>query len=193
MSSSAVAAGIAARRREERDAADPVGAVRRNQLRAMATVVLTAVWSGAALLAVTTVAPAAFRVLPTRALAGALVGQVLPVLFIAGMCVGVIGLAMTPRGAAQRLLRRIGAAGTIAGCAVAQLVIGPRISALRERIGPSVEALAATDPMRVMFGKLHGLSVLSLGVAMIFAVLLLSAALIALRPPAHRDDAFASR
>ncbi len=189
MSSSAVAAGIAARRREERDAADPVGAVRRNQRRAMAIVVLTAVWSGGALLAVTTVAPAAFRVLPTRALAGALVGQVLPVLFIAGMCVGVIALALTPRGAAQRLLRRIGAAGTIAGCAVAQLVIGPRISALRERIGPSVEALAATDPMRVTFGKLHGLSVLSLGAAMVFAVLLLTAALLALRPTPHRSDA----
>lgn len=190
MSSSAAAAGIAARRRDERDAADPLGAVHRNQMRTMAIVVLTALWCGGALLAVTTVAPAAFRVLPSRALAGAVVGQVLPVVFIAGMFVGVIALALTPRGAAQRLLRRIGGAGTIAGCAVAQLVIGPRISALRERIGPSVEALAATDPMRVTFGKLHGLSVLSLGVAMVFALVLLSAAILAMRQAPGRDDAF---
>ncbi len=186
-SAAAAAAGIAARRRDERDAADPVGARDRNHSRALAIVVMTAIWGGGALLAVTTVAPAAFRVLPTRALAGALVGQVLPVLFVAGMCVGILALALTPRSAPQRLLRRVGAAGTITGCAVAQLVIGPRISALRERIGPSVEALAATDPMRVMFGKLHGLSVLSLGGAMIFALVTLTAAVLAIRTiaPSH--------
>jgi len=190
-SSAAAAAVIAARRREERDAADPVGAISRNQSRALAIALLTAIWFGGAMLAVTTVAPAAFRVLPTRALAGALVGQVLPVLFIAGMCIGVVALVLTPRGAPQRLLRRVGAAGTIAGCAVAQLVIGPRISALRERIGPSVEALAPTDPMRLTFGKLHGLSVLSLGVAMVFALATLVAAVLAIRATARRRAAVA--
>ncbi len=179
--SAAAAAGVAARRREERDADDPSGAQGRNQSRALAVSLLTALWGGGALLAVTTVAPAAFRVLPTRALAGALVGQVLPVLFVAGIGVGVIALALTPRGAPRRLWRRLGAAGTITGCAVAQLVIGPRISSLRERIGPSVEALAATDPLRVAFGKLHALSVLSLGVAMIFALVTLVAAILAVR------------
>ncbi len=193
MSTSAAAvAGIAARRREERDTADPLGAVGRNQSRALAVVLLTALWGGGALLAVTTVAPAAFRVLPTRALAGALVGQVLPVLFVAGMGIGVLAMALSPRGAPRSLLRRLGAAGTIAGCAVAQLVIGPRISALRERIGPSVEALAATDPLRVTFGKLHGLSVLSLGVAMIFALVTLVAAVMAVRETTPRRAAIAA-
>ena len=162
----AAAAALAARRRNERDAADPSGAVSRNQVRALTTVVLTAIWGGAGLLVVTTVAPAAFRVLPTRALAGALVGQVLPVLFLSGLLVGVLALALTPRTAPRALLRRIGAAGMIAGCAVAQFIIGPKITTLRERIGPSVDALAANDPLRVSFGQLHGLSVLALGVAM---------------------------
>lgn len=184
---SSAAAGIAARRREQRDAADPFGAVSRNQLRALVIVVVTAIWGGGALLAVTTVAPAAFRVLPTRALAGALVGQVLPVLFLAGMFVGVLALTLTPRGAPRRLLRRVGATGTITGCAVAQLVIGPRISALRDRIGPSVEALAASDPLRVTFGRLHGLSVLALAVAMIFALITLTAAVLAIRAVPAQD------
>jgi hypothetical protein len=187
--SAAAVAGIAARRRAERDAADPVGAVSRNQSRALAVVLLTALWGGGALLAVTTVAPAAFRVLPTRALAGALVGQVLPVLFVAGIGIGVLAFGLTPRGAPRSLWRRLGATGTIAGCAVAQLVIGPRISALRERIGPSVEALAVTDPLRVTFGRLHGLSVLSLGVAMIFALVTLVAAVMAVRETTPRRAA----
>lgn len=186
--SASAAAAVAARRRNERDAADPSGAVVRNQKRALATVVLTAIWGGAALLVVTTVAPAAFRVLPTRSLAGALVGQVLPVLFISGLFIGTLALALTPRGAPRALLRRIGALGTLAGCAVAQVVIGPRIAELREQIGPSVEALAATDPLRVAFGRLHGFSVLSLGVAMIFALVTLTGALLAVRTvPAPQD------
>ncbi len=180
-------AAIAARRRRERDEADPIGAVSRNQLRALVSIVLTAIWGGAAMIVVTTVAPAAFRVLPTRSLAGALVGQVLPVLFLSGIAIGTLVLTLTPRGAPRAILRRIGAAGTIAGCAVAQIVIAPRIASLREKIGPSVEALAATDPLRVAFGKLHGLSVLSLGVAMLFALLALAGAVLAVRSTATRD------
>ncbi len=185
---SATAAAIAARRRNERDAADPVGAVQRNQKRALASLILTAIWGGAALLVVSTVAPAAFRVLPTRSLAGALVGEVLPVLFSSGLLIGVLVLVLTPRGAPQSVLRRIGGAGIVASCAVAQLVIAPKIAALRERIGPSIEALAATDPLRVQFGKLHGLSVLALGVAMLFALLALAASVFAARAAAQQHD-----
>ena len=179
--SSTVAAVAAVRRRNERDLSDPVGAVSRNQRRALLTLIITSIWAGAALLVVSTVAPAAFKVLPTRALAGALVGQVLPVVFIAGLVAGTLALVLTARGAPRSTLRRIGAAGTIAGCAVAQMVIGPRIAALRERIGPSVEALALTDPLRVAFCKLHGFSVLALGVAMVFALITLVAAALAVR------------
>jgi len=183
----AAAAAVAAKRTNERDAADPVGAVQRNHARALASVVLSAIWAGGALIVVTTVAPAAFRVLPTRALAGALVGQVLPVLFISGLVVGVLSFVLAPRGAPRALLRRIGAAGTLAGCAVAQIVIGPRIAALREQIGPNLEALAASDPLRASFGKLHGLSVLSLGVAMVFAMVTLVAAFLAVRAVPRQD------
>ena len=180
-------AAIAERKRRERDLEDPIGAVQRHSSRALASVLVSAIWGGAALIVVTTVAPAAFKVLPSRSLAGALVGQVLPVLFITGMIAGLVCFVLAPRRAPRIALRRIGAAGTIAGCAIAQLVIGPRIAALRERIGPSVEALAVTDPLRVSFGTLHGLSVLSLGVAMIFALVTLIGAVLAVRMAPTRE------
>ena len=183
----AFAAAIAARHRQQRDAADPAGAPARNRVRALASLVLASVWGGAALVVVATVAPAAFRVLPTRSLAGALVGEVLPVLFFTGIGIGVLALALAPRGSPRILLRRIGAVGTIVGCAVAQLVIAPKIHALRERIGPSVEALSVTDPLRVAFGKMHGLSVLSLGVAMAFALVILVGSALAVRSDDYAD------
>lgn len=187
--STSVVAAIAARKRTERDARDPVGAVERNRNRALITMVLSALWGGAAIIVVSTVAPAAFKVLPTRSLAGALVGQVLPVLFLSGLAMGAAAFVLAARGAPRALLRRIGAAGWITGCAVAQVVIGPKIAALRVAIGPSVDALPITDPLRVAFGRLHGLSVLSLGVAMIFALLTLVGALLAARAASvlHED------
>jgi hypothetical protein len=51
------------------------------------------------------VAPAAFRVLPTRALAGALVGEVLPVLFWAGAVTGALAFrALRQRSAGRWVL-----------------------------------------------------------------------------------------
>jgi len=186
--STGVAAAMAVRKRDARDARDPVGAVERNRNRALVTLVMSALWVGAAILVVTTVAPAAFKVLPSRSLAGALVGQVLPVLFLSGLAMGAGAFALAARGAPHTMLRRIGAAGWIAGCAVAQVVIGPKIAALRVTIGPTVDALPITDPLRVAFGRLHGLSVLSLGVAMIFALLTLVGALLAVRAASSRHD-----
>ncbi|MCC7053502.1 MAG: DUF4149 domain-containing protein [Gemmatimonadaceae bacterium] len=173
--STAIAAVVAGRRREALDAADPPGAAQRDHQRALVALVLNAIWGGAGLIVTTTVAPAAFRVLPTRSLAGALVGQVLPVLFIAGIVVGTATVVLTTRRAQFVALRRLAGAGTLLGCAVAQAVIGPRIAALRERIGPSIEALATTDPLRMEFGRLHGFSVLALGVGMVFALVSLIA------------------
>jgi len=92
---------------------------------------------------------------------------------------------LTPSGAPRRMLRRVGGVGTLLGCLVAQAIIGPKIDGLRQRIGPSVEALATTDPLRVEFGRLHGISVLALGTAMIFALVTLVGAAMAVReaPP----------
>ena len=58
----------------------------------------------------------------------------------------------------------------IGACAVAQFVISPRIERLRSAIGGPLESLAADDARRAAFGRLHGISVGWLGVAMLAAV-----------------------
>lgn len=135
----------------------------------LASIVLLAAWIGAALLVAAVVAPAAFAVLPSRTLAGALVGRVLPVLFWTGIAIGAIatvlgGMASVGRFATASSLAFAGA------CAVAQLVIAPRIEQVRVAIGGPVDALDAADPRRQAFGRLHGYSVLWMGVAMIAAL-----------------------
>lgn len=144
---------------------------------------LLALWAGAALLTAAAVAPAAFAVLPTRALAGALVGRVLPVVFWSGIAVGLAAaaLAWADRAAPLGTARLVAALGVTLGCGVAQLVIGPRIARLREAMGPSIEALALDDPQRAAFGRLHGISVLWMGVAMLSAGVAVALVLLAQR------------
>lgn len=128
---------------------------------------LVAAWLGAVALFGAVVAPAAFAALPSRALAGALVGRVLPVLFIAGMVVGLL-VVVSARGVGARRLRAgrlIAGAVLLASCAVAQFVIGGRIERARAEAGGSLDQLAADHPIRVTFGRLHGLSVAGLAVA----------------------------
>ena len=60
-------------------------------------ITLLAAWLGATIIVGAVVAPAAFAVLPSRTLAGALVGRVLPPLFWSGVAVGfVAGLIPCP-------------------------------------------------------------------------------------------------
>ena len=136
-------------------------------------------WGGAAILTIAIVTPAAFAVLPTRTLAGSLVGRVLPALFISGVVVGAsvtaLALSAGSRGAA------IAAALAAIACAVAQFVINPRIARMREDIGGPIDALPTDDARRVAFGLLHGYSIAGLGVAMIAAAVALGYLLFALR------------
>jgi hypothetical protein len=150
--------------------------------RAIAAIVLLALWGGGALLMVSTVAPAAFRALPTRVMAGAVVGQILPVVFISGLVIGVAALMLVAPNSSWARTRRVAAAGTLIGCGIAQFVIGPRIASIRAAIGPSVEALGATDPLRVSFGRLHAFSVFWLGVGMLCALVALIATLRSIEP-----------
>lgn len=150
---------------------------------ALVQTIALSLWLGAAALFVSSVAPAAFAVMPSRALAGALVGRVLPALFYAGIGVGVA--VMTLEFAAGRPMlrgRSMSAAVVIVACAAAQFVIGSRIDRLRQDIGGSLEGLAADDLRRVAFGRLHGASVALLGVAMLAAVIALILSMRALQP-----------
>jgi ABC-type sugar transport system substrate-binding protein len=136
------------------------------------SVVLLAAWLGAALLVALAVAPAAFAVLPTRTLAGALVGRVLPVVFWSGMVVGLV-VAAIGWSMPNRLWRTGAALGLVVACAAAQLFVAPRIARVREQIGGAVDALDPSDPRRQAFGRLHAMSVAWMGVGGVAALVTL--------------------
>jgi hypothetical protein len=137
---------------------------------ALAGVVALSVWLGAAALTALVVAPAAFAVLPSRTLAGALVGRVLPVLFWSGLAIG-LGVAVAGWSTPRPMARTVAAGVMAAACAIAQLVVAPRIERIRNQIGDgAVDALAPTDPLRQAFGRLHGMSVAWMGLAGIAAI-----------------------
>ena len=139
---------------------------------ALSCIVLLAAWLGAALLVAAVVAPAAFAVLPSRTLAGALVGRILPVLFWSGILLGA-AVAVVARLADAGHLASGAALALLGACAVAQLYIAPRIERIRATIGGPVDALDPSDPRRQAFGRLHGFSVLWMGVGGIAALVAL--------------------
>ena len=134
--------------------------------------VVLSLWLGAALLVATSVTPAAFAVLPSRALAGALVGRVLPVVFFGGIIVAVIAVVCEMSLSMNAFSIRVSAPliALAAGCAIAQFAIAPKIERIRIAVGRPIDGLDAADPRRIEFGKLHAISVLWLGVAVLGAV-----------------------
>jgi hypothetical protein len=138
----------------------------------LAGVILLAAWLGAAVLVAAVVAPAAFAVLPTRILAGALVGRVLPAIFWSGMAIGLL-VAFTGMQRPAAIWRAASALVLAAACAAAQLVVAPRIARLRDAIGGPIDALDPADPRRAAFGRLHGLSVAWMGLGGLAALVAL--------------------
>lgn len=156
-----------------------------DRMRLALSLALLAAWLGAAGVVATVVAPAAFAVLPTRALAGALVGRVLPAVFYTGLAAGLVSAALAwgdrADGSANPRLRLGASLALAAACGVAQLVVAPRIQRVRARIGPSIEALAQDDPLRAAFGRLHAVSVAWMGVGIVAATVAIVAVALSLR------------
>jgi hypothetical protein len=147
-------------------------------------VALLSAWLGAVFVVGAVVAPAAFAVLPSRTLAGALVGRVLPVLFWSGALLGVLVAALTRAGDRARGARLASGIVMALACLGAQLVVAPSIEHARLAAAGPIDALAPSDPRRVTFGRLHGASVGLLAVAGLAAAvaLLLSARAVTARP-----------
>lgn len=135
---------------------------------------LIALWLGAAVCSIV-VAQGAFAVLPTRELAGAVVGFTLAFLNTSGFVVSavllVIGFFMKSTGTPRaRTVETISLIVVALATGVGQWVIAARLRSLRAAMGRSVDELAKDDPLRVAFGSLHGYSVLVLLLAMLAAV-----------------------
>ena len=147
---------------------------------------LITLWLGAALFFTLAVAPSAFAALPTRELAGALVGRVLPTLFWSGAAAGGVLAAaeLVAPSRRHRTARLAAAAVIVVACLAAQLLVAPRIAELRAGMQVPLESLPAADPRRVAFGRLHVASVAWLGLAMTSGLMVLILAALSL----PRDD-----
>lgn len=145
---------------------------------------VVAVWLGAALITVAVVTPAAFAVLPSGTLSGALVGRVLPPLFVGAIVVSglVLAAAGVPRMSAPAGRASIAAVVVALSSGIAQFVITPKLDAVRATIGGPVDSLVPDDPRRVAFGVLHGYNVGGLGLAMIGGLACLVLLSLAIRP-----------
>jgi hypothetical protein len=138
---------------------------------------LLAAWLGAALYFSVVVTRAAFAVLPSRDLAGALVGRTLPVLFDGGMFVGIWLIAtvlLSPR-TTPRAASLGGGIAMAALCAFARFAILTRITRLRLAMPAAIDTLSPNDPARRAFGQLHALSVGALGLSLIIGLAVLIA------------------
>lgn len=156
--------------------------------RPLAALIFVALWLGAALLTVTVVTPGAFAVLPTRAMAGDMVGRVLPVVFAGATVVPTLALWIAP--AARRSALAVAASLAAVLAAVAALaVVNPRIAAIRAAAIVPIDQLSPTDPRRAVFGLLHMVSVALLGVAMVAMGALLASLIRATVPraPSSRE------
>ena len=145
---------------------------------------LIALWLGAAVFFSFAVAPSAFSVLPSREMAGAVVGRTLLVVNLSGFIIGLLLLAsaLVGRDRVGRTAFTVEVVSLVlltAVTAVGQWVITARIEALRAQMTVPIDRLAQSDPVRAAFASAHGHSVLALSVGML-------AALVALFLIAHR-------
>jgi hypothetical protein len=137
--------------------------------------IVLAAWIGATLYFSVVVTRAAFAVLPTRTLAGAFVGETLPILFDTGMLVGVVlvcAALLMPAGATRTATLASGIAIAVL-TALARFVILARIARLRASMPAVIDSLPVSDPSRRAFGQLHALSVGALGLAMLVGLVAL--------------------
>src|SRR5947208_2849308 len=94
---------------------------------------LFAFWLGGATLFSAIVAPALFDVLPSRALAGLVVGRVLPMIFYAGILIAAADILIELRGQ-HHATRMATDVVMLVTCGVAQFLVAPRIERVRAAI-----------------------------------------------------------
>jgi hypothetical protein len=152
-------------------------------LAGLAQIVVLALWIGAATFFSVVVAPAAFGTLPTRELAGAVVGRILPDIFMSGVVVALMALGLEVAWGTRRYRAgRIAAMGVTAlACGIAQFGVAPRIAALRDSLQAPLASLATDAPQRIAFGRLHMLSVAWLGLALVAGGVTIVLAVLTLR------------
>lgn len=139
------------------------------------------VWVGGIIFLSFVEAPTAFRVAPTRHMAGSVVGASLSILHWIGLFSGVVFLgssmlasSLTTGSARPFAARHLLVFGMLLLTIISQFGVSPQMASLRASFG-DIDTVAATDPARVQFESLHKWSVrlevgvLLLGLAAVFA------------------------
>lgn len=151
---------------------------------AAAEAVLLGGWMGVTAFMVP-VAVTAFAVLPTRDLAGNLVGRTLDHANLAGVVLGLIILAIEwarrpekPAPAWAPPARMALVILMTAASAISREVVSPKLLAMRRAMGDIIDHIARDDPRRVAFDTFHhvsvGLMLLNLGAGLAVALLLMA-------------------
>jgi len=138
------------------------------------------VWVGGIIFLSFVEAPTAFSVLPSRHMAGSVVGHSLGMLHWMGLFSGVVFLgssmllsSLTTGSARPFALRHIFVCGMLLLTVVSQFGISPKMAALRTQFG-DIDTVSPTDPGRMQFDALHvwsvrlEVAVLALGIAALF-------------------------
>jgi len=132
-------------------------------------------WLGAMAFFSFVVAPSAFAVLRQQQLAGALVSQTLGALEIIGIIIGALLIAILVISRDRDrvfLYELIALALMTASMLVSRFVVSGRMHELRVSLG-EIAQLAANDPARVEFDRLHQYSVWLMGFDILGAIALI--------------------
>src|SRR5215510_12388698 len=136
---------------------------------------LLGLWLGAMAFFSFVVAPAAFAVLPQQQLAGALVSRTLGALEIGGAIIGallIVILVLSRERDRAFLYELIALALMTASMVASHFVVSNRMRQMRMSFG-EIALLAATDPARVEFDRLHQYSVWLMGFNILGAIALI--------------------
>ena len=138
------------------------------------------VWVGGIVFLSFVEAPTAFSQLPSRHMAGTVVGHSLGILHWMGLFAGVVFLgssmllsSLSTGSARPFALRHILICGMLLLTAVSQFGISPKMAALRAQFG-DIDTVPPTDPGRMQFDVLHvwsvrlEVAVLVLGIAAVY-------------------------
>ncbi|HEV8482490.1 MAG TPA: DUF4149 domain-containing protein [Blastocatellia bacterium] len=147
------------------------------QLLAFVEVLLLGVWLGAMGFFSFAVPQSGFAVLPSRELVGLLVTSTITKVEILGLVIGglltVIQLVSWRARGGARSVRLILIGMMVVAAALSHFWITPEMVRLREAMGPALEHVPLTDPLKIQFNHLHGYSVGLLMAAMLGGVLTL--------------------
>ena len=147
------------------------------QFLAFAELLLLGLWLGSMMFFSFAVAPGAFAVLPSRHLAGLIVGNTLVKVEVIGLAIGIslllVQFIKTRRCAASGKLNLLFLAVMLATTAALYFWISPAMNSLRLAMGNEIDMAPVTDPLRVQFNGLHQYSVSLMGTAILAGLALL--------------------